>query len=221
MTVYIVRATDKDLYKVGYTSGGVATRLDQLQTGCPYKLEVYRVLKNGGRGLEEILLGKLSGYGSGGGSEWYEIEQEKLDELLSEFWDSDDDKSVNKNPDRDFIRREPSENIENEIADVMYELQEVGKIRERIEKHKGRGEKTKVIEFDKPIILEGKALENLESLCEEYDLTDNEGVELMMVKGFEMMYFKRLMYLQDIAYYRDVAKIERTRRIKIHSGIRK
>lgn len=40
--IYLVNAENTDLYKIGYTSVGVESRLQALQTGNPYKLNIIK-----------------------------------------------------------------------------------------------------------------------------------------------------------------------------------
>ena len=40
--IYLVNAENTDLYKIGYTSVGVETRLKALQTGNPHKLNIIK-----------------------------------------------------------------------------------------------------------------------------------------------------------------------------------
>ena len=41
-TIYLLKMIneDKTLYKIGYTTGSVYNRIKNIQTGCPYKIEV-------------------------------------------------------------------------------------------------------------------------------------------------------------------------------------
>lgn len=40
--IYLLKTVNNDqiLYKIGYTTGSVKNRIKNLQTGCPYKIEV-------------------------------------------------------------------------------------------------------------------------------------------------------------------------------------
>ena len=35
--IYLIRAEETNLYKIGYTANSPETRMESLQTGCPYK----------------------------------------------------------------------------------------------------------------------------------------------------------------------------------------
>ena len=67
--IYLIRAGETDLYKIGYTSGKAKKRVKGLQTGCPHKLSIVRVLQ-GDQEREKWLHKTFSKYRKEG--EWFD-----------------------------------------------------------------------------------------------------------------------------------------------------
>lgn len=84
MTVYVIRQSDSDYFKVGYTEeiSGVEGRRQSLQTGNPHKLIVYCIIPDGTLTLETDIHQKLLAYHTDGGSEWFFLPETKLNEIL-------------------------------------------------------------------------------------------------------------------------------------------
>tara|TARA_Y100001938_G_C7914686_1_gene341359 strand:- start:92 stop:673 length:582 start_codon:yes stop_codon:yes gene_type:complete len=68
--IYLIKAEETNLYKIGYTEGIVENRMKALQTGCPYKLKLAKKIK-GGIGLEKMLHEKYKLTRKEG--EWFEF----------------------------------------------------------------------------------------------------------------------------------------------------
>ena len=52
--IYLVKAEETNLYKIGYTGGKVKNRVKAMQTGCPHKLSIIRECL-GGQEREQML----------------------------------------------------------------------------------------------------------------------------------------------------------------------
>ena len=76
--IYLIRAGETDLYKIGYTSGKAKKRVKGLQTGCPHKLSVVRELE-GNQEREKWLHKTFSKYRKEG--EWFEFDEETLEKV--------------------------------------------------------------------------------------------------------------------------------------------
>lgn len=55
MTVYIMQALGTDRVKIGHTKGNPYKRLDDLQTGCPFKLDILVAIPGEGKPFEKKL----------------------------------------------------------------------------------------------------------------------------------------------------------------------
>jgi hypothetical protein len=70
--VYIINAQGTNLYKVGYTDGDPEDRRAQLQTGCPYTLQlIASYWKEDARSVETVAHKILASYNVNG--EWFEL----------------------------------------------------------------------------------------------------------------------------------------------------
>jgi hypothetical protein len=76
--VYFIGNREKEVVKIGYTSGTAEKRLKELQTGCPFKLEVLHTIEDATIKDEKRLHAKYSEYRLNG--EWFTLnwEIEKL-----------------------------------------------------------------------------------------------------------------------------------------------
>lgn len=70
--IYVISARGTDFYKIGQTSANVQTRFDELQTGCPYKLEI-ELKMPGGEDVERRLHQHFADQRHRG--EWFEFQQ--------------------------------------------------------------------------------------------------------------------------------------------------
>jgi hypothetical protein len=79
---YVLQAGDQDLFKVGHTLTTVESRIQCLQTGCPWKLSVYKTIPSFFPDrLEKVLQGMLRQYLTQG--EWFAVPGETIDTMLS------------------------------------------------------------------------------------------------------------------------------------------
>jgi hypothetical protein len=96
--VYVIRAGDEDLFKVGKTSIPVAHRLKALQTGCPHRLSVYAAIASYfPERMEKIVHRMLSGYRTQG--EWFAVESSVIDNVLGAPLLGDNPWQLRGNPD--------------------------------------------------------------------------------------------------------------------------
>jgi len=80
--VYVLKAQGKDLFKIGYTTGNPVDRLKTLQTGCPFRLQLHRVLERpDAADLEKQLHAEFADERTHG--EWFAIEAQQLDKRMS------------------------------------------------------------------------------------------------------------------------------------------
>lgn len=54
MSVYFIRMAKSNLFKIGYAIKPLR-RLETLQVGCPYELELFAVIRGAPRELEAVL----------------------------------------------------------------------------------------------------------------------------------------------------------------------
>ncbi|HSN77454.1 MAG TPA: GIY-YIG nuclease family protein, partial [Anaerolineae bacterium] len=84
MTIYVLRHSDDDIWKIGYTNGDASARLKQLQTGNPDKLELYAEFP-GDVPLEKAIHEHLTLCHTTGGSEWFVASQDEIDEVIQTY----------------------------------------------------------------------------------------------------------------------------------------
>jgi hypothetical protein len=83
-TVYVLRAGDTNLFKIGFTTGTTADRMRALQTGCPYPLSIYDVIQSeAAQELERLLHRELAPARTSG--EWFNVEPERLGAVLARY----------------------------------------------------------------------------------------------------------------------------------------
>ena len=90
--VYLVRAEETNLYKIGYTNGKVKDRVKSMQTGCPHKLSVI-IKVHGDIDKERFLHETFSEHRKQG--EWFEFNEnfvaekviEKMTIMTDQEWD--------------------------------------------------------------------------------------------------------------------------------------
>lgn len=91
--IYIIQMEQSNYFKIGYTGNDdVYSRLASLQTACPGKLAVRKVIEDGDTEIERLLHRVFSDYQAGGGTEWFCLTMENLDWLL----DGDDKEIIEK-----------------------------------------------------------------------------------------------------------------------------
>lgn len=78
--VYAIKVEGQDLFKIGH-SADPTQRLQQLKTGCPYRLVLYRADPTfWPKEMEKVFHSLLEGYQTNG--EWYEITPEHVDQIF-------------------------------------------------------------------------------------------------------------------------------------------
>ena len=89
-SVYILRAAKTNLYKIGASEKDVSSRLKALQTGCPYRLSIFRsVAADNCSRRENQLHALLTSYRMHG--EWFDIPDESIltEAINGILWDGD------------------------------------------------------------------------------------------------------------------------------------
>ena len=88
MQIYLIKANDINLYKIGISKNAI-NRLRQLQTGCPYQLELISVYepKNFSNKIEKIMHRSMSIYKKDEDSislmgEWFDLQQKEINEFI-------------------------------------------------------------------------------------------------------------------------------------------
>lgn len=79
--VYFMKVEDQDLFKIGVSSSGVESRIQNLQTSCPYKIEPYCVLLSSCCTQYESAFHKYFHKHRGSG-EWFHITAAMVDEAV-------------------------------------------------------------------------------------------------------------------------------------------
>lgn len=80
--IYLIKAEETNLYKIGYTSGTAKSRIKTLQTGCPYKLCVVEEV-DGSLEKERWLHKTFSKNRKQG--EWFEFNEEDLEKVCEKI----------------------------------------------------------------------------------------------------------------------------------------
>jgi hypothetical protein len=86
--VYLIRMTDSDYYKVGYTGGNLSERLAALQTAAPRKLIVIATIEDGTPADERQIQIQLAHCHTDGGDEWFELAEGQAQQL-TKGWQHD------------------------------------------------------------------------------------------------------------------------------------
>lgn len=80
--IYVLRGRGTNFFKIGRTSQSIESRIQQLQTGCPFEIEVYATFPTFWPAeMEKFLHAYLSEFRTSG--EWFNVEQEILDSALA------------------------------------------------------------------------------------------------------------------------------------------
>lgn len=80
--IYVLRGKGTNFFKIGRTSQSVDSRIQQLQTGCPFEIEVYATFPTFWPAeMEKFLHAYLDEFRSSG--EWFSVEPEILDSVLA------------------------------------------------------------------------------------------------------------------------------------------
>ena len=80
--IYLIKAEETNLYKIGYTAGTTESRIKTMQTGCPYELSIIKEV-DGSLEKEKWLHKTFKKYRKQG--EWFEFDQEILEEVYEKI----------------------------------------------------------------------------------------------------------------------------------------
>ena len=83
--IYLVRAGETNLYKIGYTGGQVKNRVKGLQTSCPHKLSITKEVdgsQSKERQLHEIFIDNRQQ------GEWFEFDEKTLEKVFNTMEES-------------------------------------------------------------------------------------------------------------------------------------
>ena len=80
--IYLIKAEETNLYKIGYTAGTTEDRIKGLQTGCPYKLSTV-IDVDGSLQKEKCLQKTFEKYKKQG--EWFEFNEKTLKKVCEEM----------------------------------------------------------------------------------------------------------------------------------------
>lgn len=80
--IYLIKAEETNLYKIGYTAGKSKNRIKAMQTGCPHKLLVVEEVA-GAVEKEKWLHKSFSEYRKQG--EWFEFDEQIIDSVLDKM----------------------------------------------------------------------------------------------------------------------------------------
>jgi hypothetical protein len=81
--IYIIRMASTNYYKVGYSLESVKNRRASLQTGNPLPLEILGCKEDGTMEDEQALLNELYQYRTAGGTEWFELPDVVVEEVMN------------------------------------------------------------------------------------------------------------------------------------------
>lgn len=85
--VYIVKAHDKNLFKVGYTKS-IVQRMSIMRSNSPGRIVLWRAIETTcPKEIEAVIHRRLTAYRRHG--EWFEIEEEELIQILKTVWVSE------------------------------------------------------------------------------------------------------------------------------------
>lgn len=82
--VYLIRDTQVDKYKIGWTGEGVENRLRTLQTGNPHRLELIGSFPATSKRAESAIHEHFSG--KRGLGEWFDLSSQDVENILSSVW---------------------------------------------------------------------------------------------------------------------------------------
>ena len=80
--IYLIKAEETNLYKIGYTAGATENRIKSMQTGCPYKLSIIEEIN--GTLEKEKWLHKIYKKNRKQG-EWFEFDKETLKKVCKKM----------------------------------------------------------------------------------------------------------------------------------------
>lgn len=95
--VYVIRMEDSNYFKIGYTAdSNISTRLKNLQTGCPFPLNIHRIFPHGDPSWEVDMHRYFAESQTTG--EWFNLSPEDALWLASEDLDAIQTKVINTLP---------------------------------------------------------------------------------------------------------------------------
>ena len=80
--IYLIKAEETNLYKIGYTAGSAEDRLNGMQTGCPHKLSIVKTVKGDVR-QEKWLHKSFSNNKKRG--EWFEFSDDEVEDVVDKM----------------------------------------------------------------------------------------------------------------------------------------
>lgn len=86
-TIYFIRMSDTNYFKIGFTTNPLSLRVKVLQGGCPHRLEPYGMYVAENHKTEEKKMHEeLKEYNTGDNfnSEWFFLDPSLIDDILKE-----------------------------------------------------------------------------------------------------------------------------------------
>jgi len=80
--VYVIRACETNLWKVGRTQSSPEQRIKSLQVGCPHKLELYDEIRAHRPGLESVMHDILNNRAENKQGEWFKAKPKTIDKAV-------------------------------------------------------------------------------------------------------------------------------------------
>tara|TARA_R100001510_G_scaffold51952_1_gene52258 strand:+ start:315 stop:827 length:513 start_codon:yes stop_codon:yes gene_type:complete len=100
--IYLIKAEETNLYKIGYTAGSPKTRMESLQTGCPHKLVLFEHM-NGSIEKEKWLHETFKEYRKQG--EWFEFDDVILKKVCKKMLEKRTSSKSETEKTRDMLER--------------------------------------------------------------------------------------------------------------------
>jgi hypothetical protein len=83
-TVYFFKAIDNTKVKIGFTKGGIKTRLSSIQHACPFELEIFgQIHTSEPKKIEKEIHDELSNYRLNG--EWFDVPLKTLNDVITRY----------------------------------------------------------------------------------------------------------------------------------------
>ena len=91
--IYLIKAEETNLYKIGYTAGKAKDRLNGMQTGCPHKLSIIKTVKGDIR-QEKWIHDFFSKNKERG--EWFKFSKDEIEDVIYQMknYKEEDDISI-------------------------------------------------------------------------------------------------------------------------------
>ena len=100
--IYLIKAEDTNLYKIGYTAGKVEDRLSGMQTGCPHKLSIVKTVKGDTR-QEKWLHEKFINNKKRG--EWFGFCDDEIEDVVHQMKNYREEDDISIEAWRDFYEK--------------------------------------------------------------------------------------------------------------------